>query len=159
MCLKFHLTWQPCFAQEGNRGAEQVSPFSIASCQIPGHQFFVICSINTLVVEAWLATTLDQVHEVLNKNQVAMRIKTSLLLNGFILQSKCDIFSNHLGCISSPHFVARCPDTFLAFVPFSPTRMPPQGLSVSPTRSKWAIIPKEQLVDISGRPTMLCFNL
>jgi hypothetical protein len=34
-----------------------------------------------------------------------------------------------------------------------------QGLSVKPTLLRPAIIPKEQLVDISGRPAMLAFNL
>ena len=39
---------KPCLAQLGNRSAEQVAPLSIASCQIPGHQWFVICSMRTL---------------------------------------------------------------------------------------------------------------
>ena len=39
---------KPCLAQLGNRSAEQVALLSIASCQIPGHQWFVICSMRTL---------------------------------------------------------------------------------------------------------------
>ena len=48
MSSSFSSWSKPCLAQLGNRLAEQVAPLSIASCQIPGHQWFVICSMRTL---------------------------------------------------------------------------------------------------------------
>ena len=178
---------KPCLAQLGNRSAEQVAPLSIASCQIPGHQWFVICSMRTLAhlkrILAHLMHILDHL-STLRAHRNLLRLSLPhlyrFLSHSFpfyvLHRSTCiclyfpqcaptiEIHSAHIQHLfqTFPNLFPLwfwCLAAFLAFVPCSPTKMLAQGLSVKPTLLRPAIIPKEQLVDISGRPAMLAFNL
>ena len=170
---------KPCLAQLGNRSAEQVAPLSIASCQIPGHQWFVICSMRTLAHLRHLRSSKHAQGLRAHRNLLRLSLPhlyrfLSHSFPFYVLRVSACIFPSaprhwNSFCAHSipfPHFsqslptlMILMPAAFLAFVPCSPIKMLAQGLSVKPTLLRPAIIPKEQLVDISGRPAMLAFNL